>query len=440
MYVLHYAWGTLPGISGYGAKNLCSCMFIAGRDEKAVMTEELSDPLLKWGTFTVNKKDSSVTGSVFGFAKRKAIYRKGLGCTLVNDISEKELKAQQFIPNESGYINTDTIPWPQGDKISDTIPSNIDIEKLKAAVNNAFEEKDPKKKIGTRAIIVLYDGKLIAEQYAPGFDRHSKMLGWSISKSITGSMAAILVKNKKLNISDPAPVGTWKDIQDPRHRITVEQLLQQTTGLDFEEIYSKPSEVITMLFSKGDMAGYVASLPLKNSPGSAFNYSSGNTNILQGLIRQIMGQDYLRFPYDSLFNKIGMYSAILEPDASGTFIGSSYIYASARDYARFGLLYYNDGMWNGQRILSEGWVKKSSTPSAADKRKHYGYQFWINGYDKDLSKRWYPDVPADMFFADGYGGQEVYIIPSKKLVAVRLGLHVFDENKFLKETIAALPK
>ena len=131
---------------------------------------------------------------------------------------------------------------------------------------------------------------------------------------------------------------------------------------------------------------------------------------------------------------------VLEPDASGTFVGSSYSYATARDWARFGLLYYNDGVCNGERILPEGWVKKSTYPSTADKQKHYGYQFWLNGFDeKDLSKRWYPDVPADMFFADGYGGQNVYIIPSRKTVIVRLGLHVLDENKIIKEILAGLP-
>jgi CubicO group peptidase (beta-lactamase class C family) len=197
-----------------------------------------------------------------------------------------------------------------------------------------------------------------------------------------------------------------------------------------------------MLFSKGDMAGYTSSRMLKDTPGTVFNYSSGNSNILQGLIRQTVGERYYhQFPYNSLFHKIGMYSALLEPDASGTFVGSSYMFASARDLSRFGLLYYNNGIANGERILPDGWVKKSRVPSNADKLKRYGYQFWLNGSDKEnLSKKWYSDVPADMFFADGFGGQEVYIIPSKKLVAVRLGLNGFDENKFLKEVIAALPE
>ena len=440
-YGVYYAWGTLPGISGYGAKNLCSCIFVAGREEKAVLKEELSDPILKWGTFKVNMDDSSVTGSVYGLAKRKAIFRQGLGCTLVNDTSEQQLRAQHFNLASSPRVNTDTIPWPQGDLLNDSMPGGINLSQLNSAVDIAFAEPDSSKKIGTRAIIILYDGKVIAEKYAAGFTRQTKMLGWSTSKSITAALIGILVKEKKLEVSKPAPVQKWKNANDDRSKITLEQILQQTTGLNFEENYAAPSEVIAMLFSRGDMAEYTAGLSLKDDPGTVFNYSSGNSNILQAIMKQTLGAAYHRFPYDSFFYKIGMYSALMEPDAAGTFIGSSYMYANARDFARFGLLYYNDGVWNGNRILPEGWVKSSSTSSSADKRKHYGYQFWLNGFDKkDPAKRWYPDVPADMFFADGYGGQEVYIIPSKKLVAVRLGLHVFDENRFLKEVIAALPK
>jgi CubicO group peptidase (beta-lactamase class C family) len=130
---------------------------------------------------------------------------------------------------------------------------------------------------------------------------------------------------------------------------------------------------------------------------------------------------------------------LLEPDASGTYIGSSYSYATTRDFARFGLLYYYAGVWNGEQILPVNWVNESIQPSVADKRRHYGYQFWLNGFfANDSTKRWYPDVPDDMFFADGFGGQDTYIIPSKKLVVLRLGLHVIDENKMLKEIIHSI--
>ena len=441
VFAIRYAWVSFPNISGYGAKNLCSCIFVAGREEKTVQQEELNDFPVNLGTFSVNKEDSSATGTVFGLAKRKAIYRKGLGCTLVNEISEKEIREQPFTAGINPIINTDTVPWPMGDLLNDSIPAEVDLIKLKIAVNNAFAEPDTNNKIYTRAVLVVYDGKLVAEQYAPGFTKNTVMLGWSMSKSIVSALIGILVKNGKLNINDTAPVEQWNDKSDPKHTITIEQLLQQTSGLDFLEDYTKASSVTDMLFKYGDMAAYTAKLPLKYQPGTVFNYSSGNSNILSSVIRKIVGeQNYHSFPNKALFQKTGIYSMVLEPDASGTFVGSSYSYATARDWARFGLLYYNDGVFNGERILPEGWMKKSSVPSAADKRKHYGYQFWLNGFDKkDLSKRWYPDVPADMFFADGYGGQNVYIIPSRKAVIVRLGLHVLDENKMIKQILECLP-
>jgi hypothetical protein len=261
-----------------------------------------------------------------------------------------------------------------------------------------------------------------------------------MSKSLVGALTGVLVKEGKLNVADLAPVPEWKGTA--KEQITIRQLLQQTTGLQFKEDYANPSEVTNMLFKKGDMAAFTAALPLKDSPGTAFNYSSGNTNILSRIIRHTVGEKlYPAFPYEALFHKINMYSMLLEPDASGTYIGSSYSYATARDFARFGLLYYNNGVWNGEQILPASWVKETVQPSTADARKHYGYQFWLNGYEaRVLSRRWYPDVPADMYFADGYGGQDIYIIPSKQLVVVRLGLHTLDENKFLKEVILATSK
>jgi CubicO group peptidase (beta-lactamase class C family) len=428
-----------PAVSGYGSKNLCSAVYLQHRDPANVIKEDLGDFPLSLGTFTVNEKDSSVTGSVWGLAKRKTIYRNGVGCTLINDLTEAEIRNQQFALPAKPTINTDSIPWPYGDKLSDTILRTINKEQLETAVNMAMNEttKDGKPAY-TRAVLVIYNGNIVAEKYAPGFDKNTVMLGWSISKSLTAAMIGILIKENKLSADAPAPVAAW--VNTKKQKITIKNLLQQTTGLDFTEIYTRPSSVTKMLFSEGDMAAYTESLSLKYEPGTVFNYSSGNSNILSRIIRQTVGEkDYAAFPYNELFYKINAYSFLMEPDASGTYIGSSYSYATARDFARFGLLYYNNGIWNGEQILPPNWVKESIQPSVADKQKHYGYQFWLNGYnEKDSTKRWYPDVPADMFFADGYGGQDVYIIPSEKLVVVRLGLHVINENKFLKEVILSV--
>ena len=183
------------------------------------------------------------------------------------------------------------------------------------------------------------------------------MLGWSVSKSLTAALAGILVNQNKLSVDEPAPVAAWAKTE--KRNITIKSLLQQTTGLDFTENYSRPSSVTKMLFRKGDMAAYTASLPLKYDPGKVFNYSSGNSNILSKVIRQIVGEkDYAAFPYRELFYKINAYSFLLEPDASGTYIGSSYSYATARDFARFGLLYYNNGVWKASRYSLQTGSKK----------------------------------------------------------------------------------
>lgn len=430
-YAFYYAWYSFPLISGYDAKVTCSCVFNGGRNLKDIKKEELNMFPLSLGSVDVNTNDSSVTASVWGMAKRRAVYRRGFGCTLVNGLSENELRAQGLKRNISSSIGQDSIPWPRGDRISDTLPMGLDQKQLNAAVQDAFAGRDSASH--TRALLVVYKGQLVAEQYARGFDKNSVMIGWSMAKSITSALIGILVKEGKLQEDAAAPVPEWSDTSDPRHRIKLKDLLQQTSGLGFEENYAKYSDVTQMLFNEGNMAAFTATVPAREAPGERFYYSSGNSNLLSRIIRTRVGEaEYYDFPYRSLFNKLGMHSALFEPDASGTFVGSSYIFATARDYARFGLLYYYDGLWNEERILPDGWVKKSTMPPPGNVLKNYGYQFWLNGYSKkDPRQRAFPAVPSDMYYADGFGGQGIYIIPSKSLVVVRLGLSEMDDNALL---------
>jgi CubicO group peptidase (beta-lactamase class C family) len=441
--MVHYAWVSFPIISGFDAKEMCSCAFVSGRDKKGIDTSEFADFPLSLAVNEVNFSDSSVTSSVWGMAKKKAIYRKGAGCTLINDATESEVRAQVFSvpPRLKG---SDTCQWPYGDRTSGIIPSAINGARLKAAVDNAFTEPYAGKKQRTRAVVVIYNGQLVAEKYAPGFSKDTRMYGWSMAKSFTGALIGTLVKQGRLTVTQPAPVPEWSDPKDPRHAITVEDLLQQASGLDFTEDYSKASDVTNMLYKKGDMAGFAAAHPLAHNPGTLFSYSSGNSNILSRIIRQTVGEkEYRAYPATALFYKTGMYNTLFEPDASGTFVGSSYINATARDFARFGLLYYNDGVWNGERILPEGWVTQTVTAPEANKLKNYGYQFWLNGISKtDPSKTMYPGIPGDMYYCDGYAGQFIFIIPSRKLVIVRLGLTLdrsFNEVQFLKSILESCP-
>lgn len=438
-YGIHYAWYAFPIISGFSAKNACSCAFIQGRSKASIMKEELGSFPLSLGSIEINNNDASVTGTVLGFAKRKAIYRPGLGCTLINDFAESEVRAQKFLVPEPSLM-ADTSAWITGLAAVDTAEHRFDSSRLIHAIEFAFNHHFADKEVHTRAMVVVQHGKIIGEKYAPGYDVNSRFLGWSMAKSVTSSLIGILVKDGKLQVSQPAPIPKWHDGNDKRKSITVEHLLQQTSGLDFVEDYGGYSNVTNMLFNRGNMADYMEKLPLKQQPGTAFYYSSGNSNLLSGIIKRLLPtQQYHAFPYQRLFHKIGMHHTLMEPDASGTYIGSSYIYASARDYARFGWLYANDGMWNEERILPEGWVRQTVTPPAANKLKNYGYQFWLNGLDpEDASKREFPAAPSDMFYADGYGGQRIYIMPTQKLVIVRMGLNKFDEQQFLHKLMQAI--
>jgi len=443
-YGAQYGWRAFPIISGYGAKDICSCVFVAGRDPKNVIDNELNSIPLKYGSYEVNEKDSSVTASVFGLAKRKAIFRKGLGCSLVVEMSEEELRNQKINLYSAAKPNADTIAWPQGDKLPDTISKKINREKLQAAIDQAFVETDTvrSRQVRTRAVVVAYDGNIVGEKYGVGFDKNSKQIGWSMTKSMTNALVGILVRQGKLKLEDAAPVAAWKN--DDRKNITLADLMHMSSGLQWEENYGGPSGATNMLFKKKDMGVYAADVPLESKPGEVFEYSSGTTNIISRIIRDKVGdEDYYRFPYRELFAKIGMNNTVLEPDAGGTFVGSSYSFATARDFARFGLLFLNDGVWKGERILPEGWVKFSSTPTTGAKRGQYGAQWWTNAGEKENpSNRPYPNVPTDSFNADGFEGQFIFVIPSKKLVVVRLGLTKtdFDMNKLVADIVESLPQ
>lgn len=439
-YGVMYAWQALPIISGYGAKNLCSCVMVGGREPDDVLANELGRSPLNLGKFTVDYKDSTVTGTVFGLAQRTAAFKKGLGCTLLINLTVEEYKAKLLNTVQTPVVDAKNLRWPLGDKDAVDSTSKADMKRVNAALDEAFSEPGPERLRRTRAVVVVHKGKIIAERYAEGFDASSKLIGWSMTKSLTNAMVGVLVKDRKLDISQPAPVESWN--QDYRKDITLSHLLQASSGLDWEENYAGPSGATNMLFKEMDMGSYAAESKLAETPGEFFEYSSGTTNIISKIVRETAGVDYYKFPYERILHKIGMFNTIIEPDASGTFVGSSYSYGPARDWARFGLLYLNDGVFNGERILPEGWVKYTVTPAKGADRGQYGAQFWLNaGAPNDAKNRYYPDVPTDLFWADGFEGQNVFILPSSDLVVVKLSLSqgdYLDDNKFLSEIVAAV--
>lgn len=431
-----------PVMAGMAAKTICSCVYITGRTPESVKEKELQVfPGLSSSTIRLNDTDSTVTATVL-WKTSKAIFRKGLGCTLLAQQSEDEVKARPIILPREPYANQDTIPWPTGDRTMEVVDRDVNYDLIKQVIARAFNESDPDRPINTHAVVVIYKSEIVGEHYADGFDKNSIFMGWSMTKSITNALMGILVKEGKLDVNEPAPVPEWQN--DNRNKITLNNLLQASSGLSWSESYFNPSaDFHRMFIHSDDKAAYAASRELVHEPGSFFQYSSGTTNILSRIIKQTVGEDnYYRFPYEKFFYKLGMYHAIMEPDASGTFVASSYSFASARDWARFGLLYLKDGVWNGERILPEGWVKYSTTPAPSADLGKYGAHWWLNAGDRNNPKnRKYPELPSDAYWADGFEEQFVMIIPSKQLVIVRLGVshHGFDFTTLATGIIKALP-
>jgi len=400
-------------VSGYSAKGLASGVFLSGRTQESIEKEDINFSLMK---FTKNKVDFEKKEVISRFLlwKSKAVYNEGLGCTLVRDFSEETVKKMDYPDMPLQKCNPDTIPWPAGDLKIDTIPTGINMSKLQSVIDQAFADTGSYK--GTFGVLVVYKDQIVAERYRKDFTSSTRFLSWSMAKSFTNALVGILVKEGKVDINSPVPREEWT--RDERKNITLNNLLHMNSGLAFNEEYSKLklTDVTTMLLKEGDMADYAATKKLEFPPDSVWVYSGGSTNIVCEYIKTILGSesDYFAFPGKSLFNKIGMRSAIFEPDASGTFVGSSYIYATIHDYARFGLLYLHNGNWLGEQILPEDWVKYTTTP-AHGSGGEYGAFFYLNKSGK------YPGLPEDMFSCEGHDGQKIFIIPSKQLVVVRTG-------------------
>ncbi len=415
--------------SAYDAKMVCSCTFVSHRNLESIKTEDLY--AVPFATINVNEKEQSVTSNIYGFAETKAIFRPGLGCTLVNEMEESEIRNEPKLQinnpkNISKAFEIDSIGNSKDNH------SIIDIKRFDVAVKEAFTETNPTNIKRTRAIVVLQNGKLIAEKYAPNITKDTPLIGWSMTKSITSTMIGLLVKDGKLDIRKPAPVAEWKN--DTRSKITIDHLLRMSSGLDWEENYAQPSDATEMLFRSKNAGLLALQSKAKFAPDQEWYYSSGSSNILQEIIRRQFPNlaEYQAFPHKRLFKKLGMNSAVLEPDASGTYVGSSFMFATARDWAKFGQLYLQDGIWNGERILPEGWVKYSSTETP-NSHGQYAAHFWLYHADNQYQ--------SDVYHAIGFEGQYVTIVPSKNLVIVRLGCTPgdnFDHAKLVREIIKSV--
>jgi CubicO group peptidase (beta-lactamase class C family) len=432
---LFFGYTTYPKldlISGFSAKSMASGHFIDHRSQEMIEKGDNDIDMIDLAKNKIDEAGKFATASVYGLKERKAIYREGLGATLINDNFDESKPYE--VPKRT-KLNTN-LPFPYGNtEPKDTVFATVDYAKLNAAVANAFDKKGESTK-RTRSVLVVYKDKIIAEKYDTGFDKNSKLLGWSMTKSITGTMFGILEKQRKFDIDDPAPIPEWAN--DKRKLITTSDLLHMNSGLQWVEDYNTISDVTKMLFQAEDMSRVQLEKPVAFKPNSHWNYSSGTTNLLSGILRKQFKthQEYLDFWYSALIDKIGMNSMVIETDMAGNYVGSSYGWATTRDWSKFGLLYLHKGNWNGEQIFNENWEKYVATPTNRSEGR-YGAHFWLNAGGH------FPNVPRDMYYCSGFQGQMVAIIPSLDLVIVRMGLKEdpeFDFNGFLSGIVDSLKK
>lgn len=396
-----------PGVAtGIGSKLLCSAEYVIGNSREQAFEDLVQyDPILSQLSISYNDAEQTVTTSLFGLKRKTASYIPGLGCSV--DYSGYNQRQTMALQRTQQSI----APWPAGD----TVPEP------RAEIQSLLEdllEQDNAAGLNTRALLVVHQGQIVGEAYGQEMTAESQLLGWSMAKSLNAIMLGNLEMRGLIDLTAEAGFNQWQG--DERANITIENLLNMTDGLNFSEEYAPGDDATAMLFTAASSSDYVLDLPLEHEPGTWFNYSSGTANILSRVYTDTLGSPQAAYDnfIDAIYRPMGFQHAVYETDASGVFMGSSYFYASARDWARMGLLMLNGGEINGQRIVTEEWVARATTPNQSDNSKAYGYQFWLNAGNGNYR---FANLPADMFYANGNRQQSVMIIPSRDTVVVRLG-------------------
>ncbi|WP_337267002.1 serine hydrolase domain-containing protein [Oryzifoliimicrobium ureilyticus] len=397
---------------GYAAKIVCSNVFIAGRDASEVFGDDVQapgNPILRFIRVSVDKERRTVKAGIFGlFAPSYALYRGRYGCATVPDGDlEGAEKALAYAPVQAGGANPS--PWPDGEGAGQTNPS------VQALLGDS-ELAGP----GIRALLVVRDGQIIGESYGPGFDAKTPLLGWSMTKTVNAAVVGMMMKDGKMSFADNTLFSEWR--ADDRAKIKLSDLLAMQSGLAFDESYGVVTDATRMLYLDRDMVRLPLSKPLAAPPGSSFVYSTGSAVLLSRLWMNRIGdtEQALSFPYDRLFGPLGMTSAVLEADAQGTYVGGSYLYATPRDWARFGQLLVQDGVWKGERLLPEEFMQAMRTPTKPSAGLYGGTQNWLS--PPGMQNNQQAGLPEDVVWLQGHDGQSIAIVPSARLILVRMGL------------------
>lgn len=395
--------------SALAAHTLCSGVFVSAHDPKLVFEDHVRTVLggvTHALRYRVLQNPKQVEVSVLGAFRSSASFVEGFGCRV--DSQENVHLAQQEPPISKQVALPVQPPVSAG---------------LEQALSEVFREHDRNRAKKVQAVVIMKAGHVVAERYAPGVNANTPLLSYSIAKSFTNAFLGILVRKERMSVAQSVEVPEWNAADDPRRKITVEDLLRMQSGIDAEETGTGSDPVSQMEFLHPNMAAFAAGRPLKTKPGVNWDYTSANTMLLARLMQRSLQADALefrRFARRELFDPAGMGDVVMEVDGAGIFVGSTYVYATARDYAKFGELYRNDGVApNGQRVLPEGWVEwsKQSTRGSS-----YGAGWWTNaGEDEWTQDRIKAGFPKDGLFASGFLGQRIYIVPSEGLVITRFG-------------------
>ena len=436
--------------TGYVSHVVCSYVFVSHLDPARVSDEDVAaNPAFDgfhWALrHHVDTERREVTArTVAGFESR-AVYREGLGCLNLNGAPPPEAPtAAELTPDNALPAVLPEIAGPA--PVTPASPG------LAAALDAAFAEAPGGPARRTHAIVVARDGRVVAERYADGFGVDTPLHGWSATKSVNNALLGILVRQGKLVMDEPAPVAAWHTAGDPRGAITPDHLLRMQSGLDLGDSLAATLSTAwdtsaRMAFNEPDMAGFAEAARLDAPPGSRWKYANGNPAILARIVRDRVGGssvDVVRFARRELFGPLGIRHATLEVDATGTPIAGAFAFMTAREWARFGMLFLGDGAVAGHRILPEGWVRYSTTPTPGA-YVGYGAGWWINQGDSPGARfRREHGMPADAFMALGIYGQAVVVVPSERLVIARFGttydlrLAMVDLCRLTAATIDAL--
>jgi CubicO group peptidase (beta-lactamase class C family) len=408
--------------ANYSAKIVCSNVFLAGRDPDEVLRVDVQAPgiaLLRFMQVSVDRERGVVRAGFLKFiGNGLAQWRPGKGCSVAPDgkldLQPMPLPAPLPLPAIAAAPvpapGSSAAPWPAGTAVQ-----------TNAAIDRVLEN-DALAGLGWRAIVVVDHGRIVAERYAPGFTPETPLLGWSMTKTVMAGVIGMLVKDGKLNLDQ---AGLWPGATDGRERIRVADLLAMSSGLQWNEAYGAVSDVTGMLYLQPDMAAFARAKAQAHPVGEVWLYSSGTAVILSRIAQESAGEDIAGYIKTRLFNPLGITSATIEQDEHGTPVGSSYMYATARDWARYGQFLLQDGVWQGQELLPLGYVAMMAAPVAASGGQYGKGQTWLWGSDA-ATPNVNPDaafgIPGDTFWMSGHDGQNVAIIKSRQLVIVRLGL------------------